>query len=124
EDIEYFLVPEKGKWYEIHYVANSNLEAVVNVIEIEPPESIEHTEEYDEIIIYIGEFIDKYTYGKGSNESIEYKFDANDGNEPKWFRDEEIEFFIIPEKGKWYEIQYVMKNTYKLVIDIKETNQP
>ena len=43
-DIEFFLVPEKGKWYEIHYIKNSMQSAVVSVIEIEPPEHIEHSD--------------------------------------------------------------------------------
>ena len=42
-DIEYFLIPEKDKWYEIHYIANSTQKAVVKVIEIEPPEYVEET---------------------------------------------------------------------------------
>ena len=119
-DIEYFLVPEKGKWYEIHYVKNSTQRAVVNVIEIETPKYINYDTENQEIKTYIGEFIEKNTFG----DSIEYGFNAYDGTKTEWFYDEEIEYFLIPESEKWYEILYIKKTKNKTIVGMTEIEPP
>lgn len=77
-----------------------------------------------DIEIYVGEYIEHHTAGTGSNQRTTCVFDSHDGSLKRSFHVEDIEYFLIPEKGKWYEIHYVANSNHEAVVKIDETEPP
>lgn len=77
-----------------------------------------------DIEIYIGEYIETDSMGTGSTRKTYCFFDAHNGSLQESFISADIEYFLIPEKGKWYEIHYLPDTTYRTPVKVEEVSPP